>query len=479
MSERAPRSPDYDAVVVGAGPNGLAAAILLAQSGHSVLLVEGKETVGGGSRTAELTLPGYAHDICSAVHPMGVGSPFLRTLPLADHGLEWIQPPAPAAHPLDDGTAVTLERSVEETCAGLGGDSRAYRNLMAPLVEKWDRLVEDLLAPLALPKHPFAMARFGLTAVRSARALAEGRFQEPRARALFAGMAAHGMMTLEASPTAGFGLALTASGHAFGWPLAKGGSQSIADALAAHFRDLGGEIVTGWMVESVDELPKCRAALFDVTPRQLLAMAGARLPARYRERLERFRHGPGVFKLDWALERPIPWEAHECARSATVHLGGTLEEIASSEREVAEGRHPERPYVLVVQPTLFDPSRAPAGKHIAWAYCHVPNGSTFDMTDRVEGQIERFAPGFRECILAGNVMPPASVEAHNPNYIGGDISGGVQDLRQTFFRPAPQLNPYATPVKGWYLCSSSTPPGGAVHGMCGYHAAKRALRYLA
>ena len=478
MNARAAQ-PRYDAVVVGAGPNGLAAAIVVAQAGLSVLVAEAGETVGGGARTMALTLPGFAHDVCSAVHPMGVGSPFFQTLGLEQRGVEWVQPPAALAHPLDDGTAVLLERSVEETAAGLAGDARAYVRLAAPLAAQWARLVEDLLAPpVAIPRHPFGMARFGFLALRSVRRLAEARFRGPRARALLAGCAAHGMLPLDAPVTAGFGLALLVSGHVFGWPVARGGSQAIAEALAGCLRDLGGEIVTGWRVRSMDELPESRLTFFDVTPRQVLALAGDRLPAGYRDKLSRFRYGPGVFKLDWALDRPVPWKAPGCDRAATLHLGGTLEEIAASEAAVGAGEHSERPYTLVVQPTLFDPTRAPGGKHVAWAYCHVPNGSTVDMADRVERQIERFAPGFRDCILARSTMSPAKMEEHNPNCVGGDINGGVQDLRQSLARPVSALNPYRIPVPGWYLCSSSTPPGGAVHGMCGYHAARAALRDL-
>jgi phytoene dehydrogenase-like protein len=467
----------YDAVVVGSGPNGFAAAITLARAGRSVLLLEAKATVGGGMRSSALTLPGFVHDVCSAIHPLGKGSPFFKTLPLEDHGLAWIPPPAAAAHPLDDGAAAILEGSVEATADGLGADGAAYRRLMEPLVRDWDALAPDLLGPLRLvPRHKLALLRFGLRGLWPASTLARALFRGPRARALFAGLAAHSILPLERPFTAAFGLVLGALGHAVGWPLPRGGSQQIADALAAHLRSLGGEIVTGAMVDSVDELPQARSILLDVTPRQLLKMAGHRLPGRYRRRLERYRYGPGVFKLDAALDGPIPWRAAACARAGTVHLGGTLEEIAAAEAAVWRGEHPERPYVLVAQQSLFDPTRAPAGNHTLWAYCHVPNGSTKDMTGAIVAQLERFAPGFRDRVIAMHTMGPADYERMNPNDVGGDINGGAQDLGQMFTRPVASLDPYRTPGPGLYLCSSSTPPGGGVHGMCGYHAAHSALR---
>jgi phytoene dehydrogenase-like protein len=466
----------YDAVVVGAGPNGLASAITLARAGRSVLVLEGQQTIGGGTRSDELTLPGFVHDVCSAIHPLGVASPFFRDLPLAQYGLEWVFPPAAVAHPFDDGSAAVLERSVDATGESLGRDAAAYRRLMGPLLADWEGLASDLLGPLPLPpRHPLAMARFGLKAVRSARGLAESAFEGDRARALFAGLAAHSILPLERPVSAAFGLVLGTVAHAVGWPMARGGSGQIADALAAHLRSLGGEIVTGRCVESLDQLPPAGAILLDVTPRQLLQIAGDRLPTRYRRALGRYRYGPGVFKLDWALDGPIPWKAPACSRAGTVHLGGTLPEIAASEQAVWRGELSERPYVIVVQQTLFDPTRAPEGKHTGWAYCHVPNGSTIDMTERIEAQLERFAPGFRDLILARSVMSPTALERHDPNYIGGDINGGVQDLGQLFTRPVARINPYTTPVRGLYLCSSSTPPGGGVHGMCGYFAAKAAL----
>ncbi|MCC7354550.1 MAG: NAD(P)/FAD-dependent oxidoreductase [Anaerolineae bacterium] len=472
-------STTADAVVVGSGPNGLAAAITLALGGCSVIVLEAKETIGGGSRSAELTLPGFIHDVCSTAHPLAVASPFFRTLPLAEHGLEWVQPPAPLAHPFDDGTASVLERSIEATGETLGPDAQAYRRLLEPLVAGWDDLAADLLGPLRVPRHPFLLARFGLHAIRPARGLAQSLFTGERARAFFGGMSGHSMMPLEQPLTAAFGLVLGASGHAVGWPVARGGSQKIADALASYLRSLGGEIVTAKPVETMKDLPPARAILFDVTPRQLLRIAGDRLPAGYRRKLAGYRYGPGVFKIDWALDGPIPWRAAACARAGTLHLGGTLAEIAASERAVWRGEHAERPYILLVQQSLFDPTRAPQGKHTAWAYCHVPHGSTCDMTGRIEAQVERFAPGFRDLILARSVRSAADMEQYNPNYVGGDINGGLQDFRQHFTRPMLRLVPYSTPVKGLYICSSSTPPGGGVHGMCGYFAARAALRDIA
>lgn len=466
----------YDAVIVGAGPNGLAAAITLARAGRSVLVVEGKETVGGGTRSCELTLPGFVHDICSTIHPLGVASPFFRDLPLADYGLAWVFPPAALAHPLDDGTAILVERSVAATAAQLGPDAGAYRRLLGALAADWRHVLAEMLGPLRFPRHPLSMVRFGLPALLPAASLARTLFRGERARALFAGMAAHAIMPLEWPATAAFGLMLGTLAHAVGWPLARGGSQTIADALAAHLRRLGGEIVTSRPISALSDLPPAAAVLFDVTPRQLEQIAGDRLPDAYRRKLRGYRYGPGVFKVDYALDGPAPWQAAACLQAGTVHLGGTLDEIAVAEAAIWRGEHPERPYVLFVQQTPFDPTRAPAGQHTAWAYCHVPHGSTMDMTARIEAQIERFAPGFRDRILARSTCHAAAMEAYNPNYIGGDINGGVQDLRQLFTRPVARLDPYTTPVKGLYLCSSSTPPGGGVHGMCGYWAAQSALR---
>lgn len=466
----------YDAVVVGSGPNGLAAAITLAQAGLSVTLLEAHQQIGGGLRSASLTLPGYVHDVCATIHAFGAISPMFRALPLHTHGLCWVLPEAPLAHPLDDGTAVVLERSIDDTADGLARDGCAYRRLMTSLVSDWSALEPTILGPLRFPHDVAATARFGLRAIRSAVGLAEAIFSGERARALFAGMAAHSVLPLDQPLSAAVGLVLAALGHIGGWPIARGGSQQVADALSAHFRSLGGTIHTGILVERLEELPPCRATLLDVTPRQLLRLAGKQLPSRYQDRLSRYRYGPGVFKIDWALEGPIPWSALTCQRGGTVHVGGRLEEIAQAEREVWRGRCPERPFVLVTQPTLFDRTRAPEGRHVAWAYCHVPHDSTVDMTESIERQIERFAPGFRDRILARHTRSPRELEVYNPNCVGGDITGGVQDLSQLFTRPSGFRVPYATPRPGLFLCSASTPPGGGVHGMCGYHAAQAALR---
>ena len=462
------------AAVIGSGPNGLAAAILLAQAGYSVLVRETQETVGGGVRSAALTLPGFVHDVGSAVYPLGISSPFFRTLGLADFGLEWIQPPAPLAHPLDDGTAVLLERSVEATSRWLSSDARAYRRLVEPLLKTWNEIVAEILGPLRIPRHPLALARFGANAIRSCRGLSDSLFVGVHARALFAGLCAHSMLPLEMSPSAAFGLVLGITAHSAGWPVARGGAQTITNALAARLRALGGKIETRAPVENIDELRGASPILCDLTPRQLLRIAGHHFPCWFRRNLTRYRYGMGAFKMDWALDAPIPWKARECLRAGTVHLGGTLEEIAESERAAWEGRHAERPFVLLAQPSLFDPCRAPAGKHTAWAYCHLPNGSDTDMTERIEAQVERFAPGFRDRVLARSVMPPAELERRNANLVGGDINGGAADLPQLFLRPTCRL--YATPLPDLYLCSASTPPGGGVHGMCGYFAAIAALR---
>ncbi len=469
-------SERYDAVVVGAGPNGLAAAVTLARAGLSVLVVEAEPTVGGGARSKMLTMPDFVHDVCSAVHPLAVSSPFFRTVPLEAHGVRWIHPPAPLAHPLDDGTAILLERAVADTAANLGDDARAYTRMVAPFADRFDDLTSMILGPARFPRHPLLLARFGLRGLRSATGLAAGAFDSVRARALFAGIAAHSALPLEALVSASFGLVLGAAAHAVGFPIPEGGSQKISDALASYFRELGGEIVCEQRVETIDELPKAKAYLFDVTPKQLVAIAGERLPAGYRARLDRYRYGPGAFKLDWALSGPIPWKSKDCARACTLHLGGTMGEIAASERALFEGRAEEKPYVLVAQPSLFDPSRAPPGKHVGWAYCHVPNGSRIDMTDRIEAQVERFAPGFRDLIVGRSVLFPSALERYNANYVGGDINGGLADLVQLFARPVMSLDPYATPARDIFLCSSSTPPGGGVHGMCGYWAARSALR---
>jgi phytoene dehydrogenase-like protein len=464
----------YDAIIVGSGPNGLAAAITLARAGCSVVVFEAAETAGGGTRSAALTLPGFMHDVCSAVHPLALASPFFASLPLADHGLSWAQPPAPLAHPLDGGQVVMAERSVQQTADGLGHDGRAYRALMEPLVANWNDLSESLLGPLRFPSHPLKLARFGLHAFRSARGLARSLFKQGPARALFAGMAAHSVLPLDSLASAAFGLVLGITAHAVGWPLPRGGAQKIADSLVACLHSAGGEVVTNFAVTALGQLPASRVVLCDLTPRQFLRLAGNQLTRDYRHRLERYRYGPGVFKVDWALSGPIPWQAPGCRRAATLHLGGTLEEIAASERAAWEGRSVERPFVLVVQPSLFDATRAPAGKHTAWAYCHVANGSNEDMTPRIEAQVERFAPGFQELVLARSVLSPADLERRNPNLVGGDISGGANDLAQLFTRPTLRL--YRTSSPQLYLCSASTPPGGGVHGMCGYFAAQAALK---
>ncbi len=467
----------YDAVVIGAGPNGLAAAVTLARAGRSVVVYEARETVGGGCRTAELTLPGFRHDVCSAIHPLALGSPFFRTVPFARLGVEWCEPPLPLAHPLGDGAAV-LARSVEETAKSLGSDAGAYTRMMAPLVAGWEGTADAILGPLRVPRHPLALARFGLRAIQPAAWMARRMFRGAAARALFAGMSAHSFLRLEQPPSAAFGLVLGVLGHASGWPLPRGGSQAIADALAAYLKEMGGQIVTATPIDSLDQLPSSRAVLFDTSTRDLLRIAGERLPERYRRQLQRYRYGPGVCKVDYALDGPVPWRAADCARAGTVHVGGTLEEIAAAERAVWHGEHPERPFVLVAQQSLFDPTRAPTGMHTLWTYCHVPAGSTVDMSARIEAQIERFAPGFRDRILARCVCTAAQLERYDANAVGGDVNGGVADLWQLFTRPAPRLDPYRTPDPGIYLCSAATPPGGGVHGMCGYWAAHSALRRI-
>ncbi|MBE3559388.1 MAG: NAD(P)/FAD-dependent oxidoreductase [Ktedonobacteraceae bacterium] len=470
----------YDAVVVGSGPNGLAAAITLARAGHSVLVLEAKKTIGGGCRSGEVTLPGFTHDICSAIHPLALASPFFRSLPLERYGVNWIQPVIPLAHPLDDGTAVKLDRSLALTCAGLGEDAGAYKKLMQPLVENWQAIIEAFLGPLhsqAL-RHLFKITHFGLSAIRSASGLARSQFKGPAARALFAGMSAHSMLPLDTLTGAAVALVLGMLAHVVGWPLPRGGSQTISDALAAYLRDLGGEIATEVEVKSLDALPPARVILCDLTPRQLLRIAGERLTGLYKRQLQHYRYGPGVFKLDLALDGPVPWRAEACRHAGTVHVGGTLEEIAEAERAVWQGQHSERPFVLLAQQSLFDDTRAPAGQHTVWAYCHVPAGSQDDMTERIECQIERFAPGFRQRILARHAINAVELEHYNPNYVGGDINGGVQDVLQLFTRPVIAPDPYATPDESLYICSSSTPPGGGVHGLCGYFAARAALRHL-
>jgi len=464
------------ACVVGSGSNGLSAAIVLAQAGLQVDVFEADKTPGGAVRSMELTLPGFMHDFGSAVYALGAGSPFFATLPLRDYGLKWVHPPAPLAHPLDDGTAVVLERDIEAAASELGDDGRPWRALMEPLVKRWPDFAPDVLRPLVrIPKHPWLLARFGVNALLSAKTVAS-RFKSERTRALFAGLAAHSFLSLDEPLTSAFGILMAVSAHAVGWPIAGGGSQSVTNALCGYLAKLGGKVVTSSRVESLDVLSGYELILCDLTPRQFLAIASEKLSENYRLQLRKYRYGPGAFKVDYALTAPIPWKAPECARAATVHLGGSFEEIAASEKTVRNGEHPEHPFVLLVQPTLFDDSRAPAGKHTAWAYCHVPNSSTVDMLSRLEDQIERFAPGFRDTVLARHVLSPAGLEAMDANLVGGDIGGGVIDLRQMLFRPTPKL--YATSARGLYLCSSSTPPGGGVHGMCGFHAATTALARL-
>jgi phytoene dehydrogenase-like protein len=466
-----------DAVIVGSGPNGLAAAVELARSGLSVTVVEAGDTVGGGTRSAELTLPGFVHDVCSAIHPLGVGSPYLASLPLERYGLSWIQPPSSLAHPFEEGPAVLLERSPVYLSGVPDADLESWRTLMAPFAERWGDLSTDILAPPHFPAHPLLLLRFGLRGIRSAASLARSRFEGKAAQALFAGLAAHSFLAMEEPVSAAFGVVLGVLGHAVGWPVAAGGSGSVAVALAEYLKELGGEIVTGVRVDSLRDLPPVRSVILDVTPREALRICGDRFRPRYRRRSELYRYGPGVCKVDWALSAPIPWRDPGCLRAATVHVGGTLEEIAAGEREVRAGKHPERPFVLVAQQSLFDPSRAPAGKHTGWAYCHVPNGSDIDMTERIERQIERFAPGFSDVILARSTRTAAGYEVYNRSFIGGDINGGLQDWRQLLSRPLLSLDPYHA-GDGIFLCSAATPPGGGVHGMGGYHAARSVLRRI-
>lgn len=466
---------DYDAVVVGSGPNGLAAAITLQQNGLSVLLIEAKQTIGGGMRTEELTLPGFKHDICSAIHPMAGNSPFFRTLPLEKFGLEYIYPKVCAAHPLDDGTAGVLYHSMEETANALGIDKNAYLNLIRPIVNDWSLIDKDVLAPLSFPARPFKMAAFGLKAMSSALQLSK-RFSSVKAKALWAGMAAHAIQPLSNLTTSAIGLVLMSAAHIKGWPLPKGGTQSLANALANYFQSLGGSILTGTYISSLQQLPNARAVLFDITPRQLLQIAGHTFSSLYKWQLNRYRYGMGVYKIDWALAAQAPFTNEECRKAGTLHLGNTIEEIAEGEALIAKGGYPEKPFVLAAQQSLFDSSRAPEGKHTLWAYCHVPNGSKKNMTDTIEKQIERYAPGFRERVIGRHVMDTAAMESYNANYIGGDINGGIIDIEQLFTRPALRFSPYRTSAKGMYICSASTPPGGGVHGMCGYHAAARALK---
>jgi phytoene dehydrogenase-like protein len=448
--------------------------VALAREGIAVRVFEASEVLGGGTQSRELALPGFTHDVCSAVHPLAASSPFFSELPLAEHGLDWVHAGIPLAHPLDDGTAVALHRSIAATAESLGGDGPSYRKLLEPCVSGWQDLADDILNFRLLPRNPLSVARFAWYASRSAKGLVQHYGWTTRAAALFAGLAGHSILPLDRSPSAAFGLVLAAAGHAVGWPFPRGGASRIPSALVSHLKQLGGEVIASSPVRSLDELRDAQIVLCDITPRQLLLLAGDKLPPRYRSRLQQYRYGPAAYKIDWALRHPIPWRAQECTTAGTIHVGGTFEEIAESERLVCLGGLPQRPFVLVSQPTLFDPSRAPAGAHTAWGYCHVPNGCDADMTSRIEDQVERFAPGFRDTILARSVMRPSDFEKHNPNLVGGDISGGANDWRQLLLRPT--LHRHATPVPGLYLCSAATPPGGGVHGMCGYLAAQDALR---
>ncbi|HET7274214.1 MAG TPA: NAD(P)/FAD-dependent oxidoreductase [Longimicrobiaceae bacterium] len=469
---------EYDAVVVGGGPNGLSAAIRIAQAGHSVAVIEARDVVGGAAATAELTLPGYYQDTFSAIHPLGVGSPFFQTLPLAEYGLEWIHPPTAIAHPLEDRPAALADRSLTATSTRLGVDAEAYFKLLEPFVSRWSELAVDALAPLHFPKHPFLLARLGFKGLRSADSLARSSFSGEQARALFAGAAAHCALPLTNAATAAYGLVLMAAAHAVGWPMPRRGSVAIAEALSEYFRSLGGEIVTGMRVRDLRDLPRSQAVMLNLTPRQILELEGTELPDSYRSNLEDFRYGPGVFKVDWALDGPIPWSDPTCSDAGTLHLAGNMEEVAASEHLPWNGGVPEKPFVLASQPSLFDATRAPDGKHTAWGYCHVPNGSDADMTAKIEAQVERFAPGFSKLILARHSMGPAKLESLDANLVGGDINGGAPNLGQLFFRPMAKRVPYATPTKGLYICSASTPPGGGVHGMCGFHAAEVALESI-
>jgi len=473
-----PNKSEYDAVVVGSGPNGLAAAIELARQDRKVLVVEAHTAPGGGARSDEGTLPGFVHDVCSAVHPMGVCSPFMKARPLEEFGLEWVHPDFPLAHPLDGGGAAIMEQSVSATAARFTTkDAAAYRRLYEPLVRDAEGLFEDLLGPmLNIPEHLLAVAQFGMRALPSALSLARARFQDEPARAMFAGHAAHSVLPLDQSPSAAVGLMLAVAGHAAGWPVAKGGTGKITEAMVAYLQSMGGEVVCGWKVDTMEELPKAQVYLFDTSPVELAKIARQRLPEGYLKKLRAYRYGPGVFKIDYALSDPIPWQNEECRRAATVHVGGWMDEIVASEKASWQGRHAEKPFVLLAQASVCDDSRAPKGQHTGWAYCHVPNGSDVDMTEAIENQIERFAPGFRDCVLERRVMTCADYESYNPNLVGGDVTGGVNDWTQLLARPALRLSPYTTPAENIFICSASTPPGAGVHGMCGYRAAQLALK---
>ena len=466
---------EYDAVVIGSGPNGLAAAITLQRAGLSVLVIEGADKIGGGMRTSELVLPGYLSDVCSAVHPMGAGSPFLQELPLEKFGLEYINPPVLAAHPFDDGTASVLLQSLQQTADRLGADKDAYLQLIGSVVDLWPGIAKDVLGPLHMPQHPLDLIKFGLPALRSALSIAK-KFKTPEAKGLWAGMAAHSFLPLDQLTTAAVGLVLMANGHLKGWPIPKGGSQQIANALGGYFESIGGKIETGRYIKSLKDLPSAKAFLFDVSPKQLLDIAGESFSGFYRRQLKNYRYGAGVFKVDWALDGPVPFTAPECREAGTVHIGGFIADIVHSEKEASGGRVTEKPFVLLAQQSLFDAGRAPEGKQTLWGYCHVPNGSILDRTEAIENQVERFAPGFKDRIIARHTFNTAQIESYNPNYIGGDINGGILDIWQLYTRPALKLSPYNTSAKGLYICSASTPPGGGVHGMCGYNAGKKALK---
>lgn len=471
-------SDSYDAVVIGSGPNGLAAAIELAREGASVCVLEASDTPGGGIRSAELTQPGFVHDVCAAVHPLGVLSPYFTQLPLKEHGLEWIFPEASVAHPFDDEPAAMLYKNLDATGETLMHDADNWKALMQPLLSNGEGLLADILGPLGLPKHPIQLARFGLPGLRSASSFARSKFNGPRAQALFAGCAAHSILPMEKPLTAAVGSLFALTGHMEDWPVAKGGSGEITKALVSYFESLGGCVVCSTKVNSCADLPDARVYLFDTDPVQVADILGTVLPNAYTKRLRNYRYGPGVFKLDWALDGPISWSDPNCLKASTVHVGGTLEEIAVSERAAWNDTHAEQPFLILCQQSQFDPTRAPEGKHTGYAYCHVPHGSTVDQTDAIENQIERFAPGFKDLILQRHKTSTADLERYNPNYVGGVIAGGVADATQIFTRPVARINPYTTPNSRVFICSASTPPGGGVHGMCGYHAAKAALRNL-
>lgn len=466
----------YDAAIIGSGPNGLAAAITLAQAGLSVVIIESKNRTGGGTRSSELTLPGFNHDICSTIHPLGAASPFFQNLHLNSYGLKWIYPPLSVVHPFDDGTPAFITHSVEETSLSLENDSEAYKNLMLPLVQNYDGLMKDILSPFSFPVHPLKLLSFGLDAVKSVSSFSNKYFSQTKSKALFAGLSAHSFLPTDKLFTAAFGLILAVTGHKPGWPLSSGGSQKIADALTSYFRLLGGEVLTNHTVRTLNDIPESKIKVFDLTPSQIIKIAGNILPSAYKSRLQKYHYGPGVFKIDYALNEAVPFKSEKCRNSATIHLGGSFEEISLSEQQVWKNKIPDNPFVIFVQPSLFDATRAPEGKHTAWAYCHVPNGSDVNMTERIENQIERFAPGFRDTILEKSTMNTKDLQAYNENYVGGDINGGLQNWKQLITRPVLSHSPYALPVRGFYICSASSPPGGGVHGMCGYNAAKKVLK---